>query len=213
MEPIRQAQRPTQAPRPESEMYDHIAFHPEPLRTRLGVAERRSRRRVFGLFRALGLPVSAGKSIPEACRCPWFEGELRGWRVVYGAPRSRARVWVADLWHELGHALIAPVEGWSLPGWGLGPVYDGQPGGRRLRDGATEALASALGIWLHRAVGRDTPEVRRHIEHHDWGCTGAEAWRHLRQVLAFQQTLQVGQRAHARLMHIRCPSPFGDSPC
>ena len=119
-----------------------------------------SMRRFWELVVALGIPHSR-HTRPRETTCPW-DG-----KVLHGISTDHD-TFEFDLWHEVGHALVASDAGWKLAGWGQGMVYDGTDGGPLLDHCGVEEDASALGIWLQMFVGRDPEGALNHADCHSW---------------------------------------------
>lgn len=95
---------------------------------------------------------------------PWDGEVLHGARLPMGEHERKE----CDWWHEIGHFLVAPLEGRRLVGWGQGDVYDGSPGGPVLADLAEEPHASLMGIWLHQFIGGERDAAKEHAWVHEW---------------------------------------------
>lgn len=114
----------------------------------------------------IGLPNDRNAH-PSRGSCPWDGFQLCG---------AGERDLDADLWHEIGHALVAPDYGWKLHGWGQGMVYEGSPGGRLLFGAGEETDASAVGIWAQAVLGGDPDGAHKHAEEHSWDSPGPDSY-------------------------------------
>ncbi len=117
------------------------------------------RRRMWEVAQALGIPCSPRTMAKGGC--PWDGRALHGRTLEAGEG-------IQDWWHEIGHFLIAPEEGHTLPGWGQGRVYDMSDGGPVIKGCGLEEYASATGIWCQHILGRDPIGAAQQAEHHGW---------------------------------------------
>lgn len=171
----------------------------------------------YELADGLGFRVSWG-TVPEGVgpeaalidhgSCPWDGIAFHASSAVYVGDEQNEQ----NYWHELGHALTVPADGWAYRGWGLGMVYDGADGGPYLpvkrgtfsgvRQYGTEVDASALGIWLQYVLGRDAYGAAEHARYHDWS-TGEAVGRFLMEI-----DPRVRNRVIERLSFLGLPHPW-----
>jgi len=109
---------------------------------------------------------------------PWDGKQLHG-ACEGGLSRE------ADLFHDIGHWLVASPDRRHLIGFGLGPSYDGA-GGDQKDDPLFKAYvlvepevqASAVGILLH--AQQDPTQAGFHADEHGWFDPG-DRWTDLRE--------------------------------
>lgn len=126
-----------------------------------------NRARLWEVAARLGMEVRPDDCAPPF-GCPWTGLALCGYGDPgTGVPREAS---LADLWHEIGHYLVACTRGQSLRGWGMSDdIYDGSdPGGPACERHAEEPDASAIGIWCQHVLGQDCEGARLHADEHGW---------------------------------------------
>lgn len=102
---------------------------------------------------------------PSSGMCPW-DGKLL--HINENHPYLNDHI--MDVWHEIGHALVALKKHWKYRGWGQGMIYDGTYGGPEFHCtiAGVESHASALGIWLQKVIGEDILGSKNHAAFHEW---------------------------------------------
>ena len=99
---------------------------------------------------------------------PWDGKKLNGMKMRSGCPKAQS---YQDLFHEIGHWLVAAPERRKYPTFGLGMSYDALPGDLLVRSRVIaideEVQASAVGILLHATVA-DPRGAWRHADDHSW---------------------------------------------
>ena len=134
----------------------------------------------FEVCELLGIPFDPeGINILEGKKydTPWGGKKMNGLDCVGRKQKYQ------DLFHEIGHWLVASEERRSYPTFGLGRSYDLHPGELLLPthgDSTDEEIrASATGILLHAAVA-DPRGSWAHAEFHSWfSQCGKDAWTEL----------------------------------
>lgn len=100
------------------------------------------------------------------------------------------------IWHEIGHAIALPKKMWAHD------FYIDWTGHLKKESWEiiAEETASALGIWLQYAIGKDKLGAKHHAEFHNWLS--------LREAIIRARCIYIDHRkiVNARLTHLHLPN-------
>lgn len=162
-------------------------------RARVAKQDRPGRRGVGMLCRKLGIPWYPHRE-PKPC---WQRDA--GWTgTALCGMTPRAGIRPMDLFHELGHWLVADPEHQGLPDFGEQFWYAPTTQARR-EASILEACASAVGIWLQLQVEGEAA-AKRHTNDHGWESLDVM----LARLVEYRDNPLI-QRAHARLLAAGLP--------
>ena len=113
----------------------------------------------------------------ETWDTPWDGKKLNGRKMTCGRVERQS---YQDLFHDIGHWLVADPERRQYPTFGLGMSYDALPGEKLVATETDEEVAaSATGILLHATVA-DPRGAWKHADDHSWfSQCGRSAWEEL----------------------------------